>query len=284
MGKVLVIDVQKCIGCMSCVTACKDEHVANDWSPYAKPQPDYGHFWINVEKMERGTIPKVKVTYIPVLCMHCDNAPCVKACPAKAVVKRADGVVLIDPAKCDGCRQLKSKPLCIEACPFNAIYFNEALSIAQKCTLCTHLLDDPKWKHGPRCVDSCPIEAMIYGDDGDPKIRELLSRAESLKPDHGVKPRVHYLNLPKPFISGCVVDPEEKEVVIGARVTALDLYTSEKREVSTDELGDFWFTGLEWNHKYLLKVEKEGYESKVLGVLTVDKDVNVGDVFLEKRR
>jgi Fe-S-cluster-containing dehydrogenase component len=282
MGKVLVVDVEKCIGCMCCVVACKDEHVANDWSPYARPQPEYGHFWIKVERMERGSIPKVKVTYVPRLCMHCDNAPCIKVCPTKAISKRADGIVLIDPGKCDGCKQLRTKPLCIEACPYNVIYFNDSLGIAQKCTLCAHLLDDPEWKYGPRCVDACPTEAITYGDDCDPKIRELMAKAEVLNPEYDTKPRVYYLNLPRPFISGCVVDPEEKEVIIGAHVTALDIYTNEKYEVETDELGDFWFKGLKWNHKYLIKVKKSGYKEKVLGVFTTDKDVNVGDVFLEK--
>lgn len=283
MGKVMVIDVGKCIGCMCCVVACKDEFVANDWTPYSKPQPEYGHFWIKVDAMERGSIPKVKVTYIPRLCMHCDNPPCIKACPVRAIVKRGDGIVLIDPTKCDGCKQLSSK-LCIDACPYNAIYFNNELNIAQKCTMCAHLLDDPSWKYGPRCYDACPIEAIVYGDESDQKIKELISKAEVLHPEHATKPRVYYLNLPKPFISGCVVDPEEKEVIIGAKVTAIDLYTNEKHETYTDELGDFWFKDLKWNHKYLLKVQKEGYEEKVIGIITTSKDVNIGDVFLTKKK
>jgi Fe-S-cluster-containing dehydrogenase component len=91
MRRILVIDVEKCIGCMSCVVACKDEFVANNWNPYSKPQPEHGHFWVKVDTIERGTIPKVKVTYTPILCMHCDNPPCIKACPVDAIVKRKDG-------------------------------------------------------------------------------------------------------------------------------------------------------------------------------------------------
>jgi len=283
MGKkVMIIDIGKCTGCMSCVIACKDEFVENDWSPYSKPQPDHGHFWMKVNVQERGSIPKVKVTYIPTPCMHCDNPPCAKVCPTNAIVKRDDGIVLIDPDKCDGCKSVGTKPLCIDACPYGAIYYNEELNIAQKCTLCAHLLDDPNWKYGPRCYDVCPIEAIVFGDEDDPKIKELLKNAQVLNPEFGTKPRVYYLNLPKPFIGGCIVDPEAKEVVIGAKVTALDLYTGAKYETYTDEFGDFWFKDLEWNHKYLLKVEKEGYKEKVIGVYTTDKDVNVGDVFLAK--
>ena len=64
MGKVLVIDLSICNGCHNCQVACKDEHVANDWSPIAKPQPDTGQFWNQVINLERGTVPKVQVTFL----------------------------------------------------------------------------------------------------------------------------------------------------------------------------------------------------------------------------
>ncbi|MEM2465317.1 MAG: 4Fe-4S dicluster domain-containing protein [Candidatus Bathyarchaeia archaeon] len=282
MGKVFIIDTSRCTGCTSCLIACKDEFVNNDWSPYSKPQPEYGQFWIRLDKMERGSTPKVKVTYTPVPCMHCDNPPCLRACLAGAIRKRDDGIVLIDPERCDGCKDLPSR-LCIEACPYGAIYFNESLGIAQKCTMCAHLLDDPEWKYGPRCYDACPLEGVIvFGDESDPEIKELMTRAEVLKPECGTKPRVYYLNLPRPFISGCVVDPEEKEVIIGARITAADLLTGEKYEVLTDDFGDFWFRDLRWNHTYLVRVEKEGYKEKVVGEYKTDKDINIGDILLTR--
>jgi Fe-S-cluster-containing dehydrogenase component len=83
--------------------ACKDEHCDNDWTPYAKPQPDTGQFWLKVNETVRGTIPKVNVTYMPRLCNHCDRPACREACPVGAVSKREDDLVLIDPEKCDGC-------------------------------------------------------------------------------------------------------------------------------------------------------------------------------------
>jgi Fe-S-cluster-containing dehydrogenase component len=106
--------------------------------PYAKPQPDTGQFWLKMNEIERGTKPKVKVSYIPVLCQHCDDAPCIAACPQSAISRRDDGLVIIDPKKCTGCRNC----LNVEACPYNGIiYFNENFNIAQKCTGCAHLAD-----------------------------------------------------------------------------------------------------------------------------------------------
>ena len=88
MGKVFVIDITKCNGCHNCQIACKDEHVGNDWTPYAKPQPDTGQFWAKVEENVRGTFPKVKIAYMLHMCQHFDEAPCIKACKQNAIFKR----------------------------------------------------------------------------------------------------------------------------------------------------------------------------------------------------
>jgi tetrathionate reductase subunit B len=72
MGKVMVIDIGKCNGCYNCQVACKDEHVDNDWTPIAKPQPDTGHFWMKVTDIVQGTVPKVRVRYMLDTCQHCD--------------------------------------------------------------------------------------------------------------------------------------------------------------------------------------------------------------------
>ena len=97
MAKAFVIDVAKCSGCYNCQLACKDEHAENDWTPYAKPQPLTGQFWCRVTDHVQGTIPKVRIHYIPRLCNHCKNAPCMAAAENGAVYRREDGLIIIDP-------------------------------------------------------------------------------------------------------------------------------------------------------------------------------------------
>ena len=141
--KAILIDITRCNGCFNCQIACKDEHVDNDWSPYAKPQPDMGHFWMRVNEVERGVVPKVKVSYIPKLCLQCENPPCEKAARDGAVYRRKDGIVIIHPEKSKGQREI------LESCPYGCIFWNGELDIPQKCTFCAHLLDQG-WKE-PRC-------------------------------------------------------------------------------------------------------------------------------------
>jgi len=275
MGKVMVIDLSICNGCHNCQVACKDEHVANDWSPIAKPQPDTGQFWNKVINLERGTVPKVQVTYHHSICQHCEEAPCIEACTAHAIYRRADGIVIIDPEMCRG------NQLCLEACPYeNVIYFNDDLNIAQKCTMCAHLLDQG-WTE-TRCSDACPTGALTFADEDDPSIREKLAQAELLKPELSTRPRVYYLNLPQKWIAGAVYDPEADLCLEGASVLATHKETGDTFSATTDNYGDFWLKGLP-DGSYTLLVEKEGYLAKKLGPTSgADQDQNLGDIELWK--
>jgi tetrathionate reductase subunit B len=275
VGKVMLFDLAICNGCHNCQVACKDEHVGNDWSPIAKPQPDTGQFWNRVVSIERGTIPKVQVTYDHTICQHCEEAPCIDACPQGAIYRREDGIVLISPDRCRG------NQLCIEACPYeNVIFFNDDLNIAQKCTFCAHLVDRG-WTE-TRCSDACPTGALTFGDENAPAIMQKLKQAQLLKPELPTRPRVYYLNRPRRWIAGAVYDPEADECIEGARVVASN-EGEEKYEAVTDNYGDFWLKGLP-NGGYALLIEKEGHQTVNLGpVDATAKDANVGDVVLRKR-
>jgi len=270
--KAMVIDINKCNGCYNCQIACKDEHVGNDWTPIAKPQPDTGQFWMKVTDVVQGTVPKVRVRYMHDICQHCDEAPCITACKAGAIYKRDDGIVIIDPEKCTGARQ------CLDACPYGVIYFNSDLNIAQKCTMCAHLLDDG-WKE-PRCVDACPTDALRFGEEAD--LKEYISQAEVLHPEYKAKPRVYYIGLlNKYFIAGAVYDPEEDECLEGATVT-LTNSSGKKATLKTDNFGDFWFERQEPG-VYSLLIEKEGYLPREVKDIDASKDINVGDLELYKK-
>jgi tetrathionate reductase subunit B len=270
--KVFVIDVSLCNGCYSCQIACKDEHVGNDWTPIAKPQPDTGQFWLYLAEHIRGTVPKVKMHYVPKLCMHCAEAPCIPACPIPdTIYRRDDGLIIIDPLKCTGCK------LCVDACPYDAIFFNEDLNLAQKCTGCAHLLDGGEWTV-PRCVDSCPTLAIRFGEEEE--FADEIARAEVLLPEEGAKPRVYYLNMPKQFVGGTLYDPEEEEIVEGATLT-LKAADGATQTTQSDDFGDFWFEGLP-QAVYSLEIAADGFKSQTLKDIDTTESVNLGDIPLAR--
>lgn len=269
--KVMLIDTTKCNGCFNCQIACKDEHVDNDWSPYAKPQPDMGHFWMHVKLVERGQCPKVKVAYVQKPCLHCQDATCIKDSPAGTIYRREDGIVIIDPEKSKGLKQI------VETCPYHCIYWNEALDIPQKCTFCAHLLDQG-WKE-PRCVEACPTGVFTFGEYEDLKKLIIEKKAEVMHPEFGLKPNVYYIGLPKRFIAGTVIfgDTDECAENVSVTLTAGRV----KKTAKTNNYGDFEFEGLDANKKYTVKLEHPGYATRELKAET-QKDVSLGDIVLTK--
>jgi Fe-S-cluster-containing dehydrogenase component len=270
MGKAFVIDVALCSGCYSCQIACKDEHCDNDWSPYSKPQPDTGQFWLRINEKSCGSIPKVRVVYTPALCNHCERPSCAAACDSDAIGRRDDGLLVIDPEKCTGCMK------CATACPYGVIFKNDDLGICQKCTGCAHLLDND-YKE-PRCTEVCPTGAFIFGDEED--LADQIKGAVVLNPESGNRPRVYYRNVPGQFIAGTVYDEEADEIVEYAKVMAVS--GGKIVNVLTDDFGDFWINDLAVG-SYDITITKEGYEPRYFYAVRTDECVNLGDLALERK-
>ncbi len=275
----LVIDVEKCENCHNCFLACKDEHVDNDWPGYAAPQPAEGPSWINIKSKERGTFPLIDVGYLPLPCMHCDDAPCVKAAKDGAIYKRPDGIVIIDPVKARGRKAL------VKSCPYGVIQWNEQLRLAQKCTLCAHLLDEG-WNK-TRCVQSCPTGALtlrqVEASEEGTAVEE--ERLEVYRAELKARPSTWYKNLyryGKAFVAGSIAVrvADKDECADGAKVTLFGGANERIAETVADSFGDFKFDNLEeGGGKYRIEIEFAGHPKKEVQV-SLDKSVNAGTIFV----
>ena len=199
----MVIDLDKCQpNCTACMDACRKEnnvafHGDKRWDVH----------WIRKvtiqSQLSAGSTEKV----VPVLCNHCDEPPCALACPVKATYKRADGIVIVDPHRCIGCRY------CMIACPYNARYFNyrenrdqpnerypkRSHGVAESCTLCAHLLEKGQQ---PACVEACEkvnAKALHVGNLNDANSNvSTLVRSHSVKrlrEGLGTEPKIYYIGL-----------------------------------------------------------------------------------------
>ncbi len=273
----LIIDVAKCHDCNNCFLACKDEYWENDFPPYSAAQPRHGHRWINIMRKERGQYPKVDVAYLPIPCMHCDDPHCIKAAKKDAIYKREDGIVVIDPEKAKGQKNL------VESCPYGAIYWNEEKGLPQKCTLCVHLLEDG-WEQ-PRCVHACPTGAMsvVYAEDSEMEKVKKSENLEVYQPQNKSKPRVYYKNLhryTRCFVAGSVALQDMDECAEGAKITLMKGAKKVVDKTVTNNYGDFRIDNLEEKSgKYVLEVAYKGYEKKTVEV-DVKTSVNLGTIFL----
>ena len=192
----MVIDQSKCTGCQYCVNSCQahnDIHPDIQWTRLHNAEPVNG-----------------QEVFMPVPCMHCENAPCVSVCPVKATYQRDDGIVMMDQHRCIGCRY------CMAACPYGSRSFNwqnpwetaegepvdvpnpefpkRTRGVVEKCNLCAERLAKGLV---PRCVEACRHGALTFGDASDPdsEVRKLLAsgRAIRRKVHLGTEPHVFYL-------------------------------------------------------------------------------------------
>jgi Fe-S-cluster-containing dehydrogenase component/formate-dependent nitrite reductase membrane component NrfD len=171
------IDQRTCIGCHACTVACKTEH-----------DIPVGQFRTWVKYVEKGEFPSTTREMAVLRCNHCTDAPCVKSCPTQALFIRPDGIVDFDNELCIGCK------MCMQACPYDAIYIDENTHTAAKCNFCAHRIDQGL---EPACVQVCPTESIWMGDIDDPTsgISKFLSiePVAVRTPEQGTKPNVYYV-------------------------------------------------------------------------------------------
>ena len=218
----MAIDIDRCDGCNACVVACRTENNV----PTAGPeQAENGRAieWIRGERHVEGEFPNVRVRFVPVMCVHCDEAPCVKVCPVSATYETPDGLNAQIHPRCIGTRA------CGQACPYTVRYFNwgepswEApleqtinpdvavrwKGIMEKCTFCVQRIrrtndqardEEREIRDGevqPACAQACPAQAIVFGDREDPEsaVSKLSEspRAERPLEELGTGPRVVYL-------------------------------------------------------------------------------------------
>lgn len=191
----MALNTHTCIGCLACTVACKVEN--------GSPED----IWLApVIGEEVGKFPDVRRAYLPLLCNHCTDAPCLKACPTGAIHRRADGIVLIDQDTCCG------SGACVIACPYGAIHYYKTRQepdtpfervklakhqpgTAEKCTFCAPRLDRGL---EPACVGVCPTGARIFGDLDDPQsaVSKAFAAADAIPLGSPVdtKPNTRYLS------------------------------------------------------------------------------------------
>lgn len=272
----MVIDIDKCNGCYNCFLSCRDEYTGNDYNPYSAAQPKGGKPWMKITEKESGKCPKVKVDYLPLPCLQCADAPCVAKAVNNEVYCRPDGIVIIDPEKAKGKREI------VSYCPHRVITWNEENDLPQKCTFCVHLLE--KGVKEPRCVAACPSGALLFGDMDNPESEvSKLSKAEGtgeLNPEYRLKPGVLYRNLPGRFIAGEVMLEDKQDACAqGIKVT---LKNNEGEQTCvTDFMGDFEFKGLKPDQVFNLVIAAEGYELKEIQVKT-RTDAVLGEILLKR--
>jgi Fe-S-cluster-containing dehydrogenase component len=194
------VDIHKCIGCGRCADACKTEN-------NVPREPFFYRTWV-----ERYIVPTegeamvdspnggidgfpeysgdkevLRSYFVPKLCNHCENPPCVQVCPVGATFVSRDGVVLVDESYCVGCRY------CIQACPYGARYLHPVTMTADKCTFCYHRITNDQL---PACVEVCPTQARVFGEKGhrsSPIWRFMrLGSITVLKAYLNTKPKVFY--------------------------------------------------------------------------------------------
>jgi len=195
----MLVDATRCVsGCDACVNACATEHGIE-----MTDRPEIDAQWIRkVDLIDENSGKEIS---LPVMCQHCEDAPCVAVCPTGASFRREDGIVLVNKHTCIGCRY------CMMACPYKARSFIHINLVGQRthsprgkgtvesCTFCVHRVDRDR---EPACVEACTAaghQALLFGDlsDNEGELAQRLGEVQTqqLRSDLGTNPGVHYHGL-----------------------------------------------------------------------------------------
>lgn len=224
----MVIDLDRCTGCQSCVIACKSE---NNIPFVGEEQVAAGRgiSWMEIIREVHGEGENARVRFMPRPCFHCEDSPCTKVCPVNATYRAEEGLVAQNYERCIGCR------FCMVACPYTAKYFNwhkyeipqlmknhlnpdvsvREKGVVEKCTFCHHRLQKAKdvaafenrelapGEYTPACEESCPTDAIIFGDLDEPgsDVSRLARSNRAFRPmeELGTEPKVYYLKKGEPI-------------------------------------------------------------------------------------
>ncbi|MDH3978038.1 MAG: oxidoreductase [Gammaproteobacteria bacterium] len=273
----MIVDIEGCNNCRGCFLAVKDEHTGNDFPGYAAEQPAMGANWLDIERQERGAYPIVDAHFMPVMCNHCDDAPCIKAAKNDAVKKRADGIVIIDPVKAKGQKEI------VDACPYGAVSWNEELQLPQAWIFDAHLLDTG-WEK-TRCEQMCPTDVFKSVKVEDSEMQRIAKEEglEVLQPELGTKPRIYYKNLHLMtgcFVGGTITTDIEgvEECAEGAQVILLQ-NGHEIARATTDTFGEFKIDGLKQSSgSYTVEVSLSASKGSSEGVSgSASKQFDLGE-------
>ena len=197
----MLIDITKCIGCGNCVRACAEEnHVPEGYFRTWIERYHVDDFHIEDPQVDspnggKDGFPPIpsgggKDFFVPKLCNHCADSPCVQVCPVGATFVTRDGVVLVDEKYCLGCRY------CVQACPYGCRFIHPERKTAQKCTLCYHRITKGLTT---ACCEACPTGARALGDLKNPKdpIHDFLRthKVQVLKPQMATGSKTFYNGL-----------------------------------------------------------------------------------------
>ncbi|HOI29325.1 MAG TPA: dimethylsulfoxide reductase subunit B [Melioribacteraceae bacterium] len=197
------IDTSRCSGCKACQAACNDKHDSAAGVLWRRVYEVSGGSWIQEGNSWKHNILAYNIS---MACNHCEDPVCAKVCPAKAIFKRKDGIVLIDEKKCIGCRY------CEWACPYGSPQYDHDKGVMSKCTLCYDYIGDGR---NPSCVDACPMRVLEFGEMND------------LRKKYGEISEIHPLpdkNLTRPAI---VIKPHKDSI----RIKESNLKVNNKEEV-----------------------------------------------------